>query len=512
MCEAGTLILAVVMTAIQKRVLASQRSRDNSDTDSADPLVEQGATVDVYSLLARRVFYPPFVALKRESHLRHLGELERTQFLAPEKLRLLQFERLKTVVEHAYNHCPFYARRFSEWDVKPQDLREPLDIQKFPVLTKKDIQANWREMIATNVERSELVENRTGGSTGKPLLFYVDRERMETRKAATIRHNRWAGYDIADKAGIIWGATRDITRIFEGKIPLRDLIFERSIVLDASSLSDTGMEEFARRLRSYRPKVLLGYANSLYLFAAFVEEKNLSGITAYSVITTAELLYPDQRQKIEKVFGCNVFDRYGSRETSVIASECERHTGLHLNAECLLVEILDDGKPVAHGQCGEVVITDLLNWGMPLIRYEIEDRASVSREACPCGRSLPLLSKVEGRVTDFILTPSGKYVSGAALTIKLIAEVPGIAQAQLVQEDVGSVKFRLVRGSDYSSLTEEILRKKALEFLDKDVRVLIEHVDEIPREPSGKYRFSISVVGKDRWSARSGDRTSRIGI
>lgn len=485
---ARTLILVAFITAIQ-RLLRDRFSR---------PLDGQGAIVDVYGLLARRVFYPTFVALKRESHLRHLSDLERTQFLAPEKLKLLQFERLKTVVEHAYNHCPFYAKRFSEWNVKPQDLREPLDIQKLPILTKKDIQANWREMIATNVERSELIENRTGGSTGKPLLFYVDRERMETRKAATIRHNRWAGYDIAEKAGVIWGATRDIASIFEGKIPLRNLIFERSLVLDASSLTDTGMEEFAKRLRRYRPKVLLGYANSLYLFAAFTEERNLGGITACSVITTAELLYPHQRQKIEKVFGCPVFDRYGSRETSVIASECERHTGLHLNAECLLVEILDDRKPAAQGQSGEVVITDLLNWGMPLIRYEIEDRAAFSREACPCGRGLPLLSKLEGRVTDFIRTPSGKYVSGAALTIKLIAEVPGIAQAQLVQEDIGSVKFRLVRGAAYSPSTEEILRKKALEFLGKDVQILIEHVDEIPRESSGKYRFSISLVGKDR--------------
>jgi phenylacetate-CoA ligase len=458
--------------------------------------MKQGATVDAYALIARRVLYPPFVALKRESHLRHLGELERTQFLAPEKLKLLQFERLRTVVEHAYNHCPFYAKRFSEWDIKPQGLREPLDIQKFPILTKKDIQSNWREMIATNVDRSELIENRTGGSTGKPLLFYVDPERMETRKAATIRHNRWAGYDIAEKAGLIWGATRDMPHVFGGKMLLRDLIFERALGLDASSLSDAGMEEFARKLKSYRPKVLVGYANSLYLFASFVEERNLSGITPCSAITTAEVLHPHQRQKIEKVFRCHVFDRYGSRETSVIASECNEHTGFHLNAECLLVEILNDGKPVAHGESGEVVITDLLNWGMPLIRYEVEDRASFAQEACPCGRSLPLLRKIEGRVTDFILTPSGRHVSGAALTIKLIAEVPGIAQAQLVQENVGSVKFRLVKGTAYSSSTEEILRNKALEFLGKEVRIFIEHVDEIPREPSGKYRFSVSLVEK----------------
>jgi phenylacetate-CoA ligase len=441
--------------------------------------------------------YPLFVTLRGESHLRHLRDLEQTQFLSPEKLQLLQLERLKTVVRHAYDNCPFYGKRFSEWGVNPKDLREPNDIQKFPILTKKNIQADWTDMIATNVDRSELIENRTGGSTGKPLLFYVDRGRMETRKAATIRHNRWAGYDIAEKAGVIWGATRDIASVFEGRTPRRDLIFERSLVLDASSLSEAGMEEFAKKLRNYRPKVLVGYANSLYLFASFVQERNLGGITPHSVIATAEMLYPHEREKIEKVFGCHVFDRYGSRETSVIASECDEHTGLHLNAECLLVELLNDGKPVEQGESGEVAITDLLNFGMPLIRYAIEDRASFTKEACPCGRSLPLLGNVEGRVTDFILTPTGRYVSGAALTIKLIAEVPGIAQAQLVQENLESVRFRLVKGTGYSSATEEVLRSKARKLIGEEVQVSIEHVDEIPREPSGKYRFSISLVGKN---------------
>lgn len=440
------------------------------------------------------MIYPAFVALKRESHLHHLRELEVTQYLPPEKLRLLQFERLKALLIHAYRNCPFYARRFAEFGVRPDTLAEPNDVERFPILTKKDIQTNWRDMIATNLDFSRLLENRTGGSTGRPLVFYVDRERMETRKAATIRHNRWANYDIAEKAGVIWGILRNDPALPHGRRPLRNRLFERCLMLDASSLDDSVMEKFVEKLLRFRPKVLVGYANSLHLFASFLESRRVTGIRPRSVITTAELIHTHQRKKIEGIFGCPVFDRYGSRETSVIASECERHSGLHLNAECLLVEIVENGKPVAPGESGEVVITDLFNFGMPLIRYAIEDRAALSPEPCDCGRNLPLLRNVEGRVTDFILTPKGRYISGAALTIMLLGEIPGIAQAQLIQESLDSVRFRLVTGTDYSSSTEEILKEKCAEFLGEDIRIIIDHVDEIPREPSGKYRFSISQI------------------
>ncbi|MFH0777145.1 MAG: phenylacetate--CoA ligase family protein [Candidatus Eisenbacteria bacterium] len=456
---------------------------------------------DLFALLSRTLFYPALVALKRESHLRHLAELECTQFLEPEKLALLQYERLKTMLTHAYKHCPFYARRFGEWGVRPEHLGDLTDLQRFPVLTKSDIQANLPELVASEFPRSELIENRTGGSTGKPLVFYVDRERMETRKAATFRHNRWAGYDIADKAGAIWGAPGDLARGETGG--WRSLVSERILVLDASSLSGESMQEFAGRLSRFGPKAILAYANSAYLFASFLAgrstEKEGAGPPLHprSVITTAEMLFPHQRDTIERVFGCPVFDRYGARETSVIASECERHSGLHVNAENLYLEIVIDprsGKPAPPGESGDVVITDLSNVGMPLIRYAIEDRGRLATELCSCGRTLPLLESLEGRVTDFIKTPDGRHVSGAALTIKLIAEIRGIGQAQLVQEQLDAVRFRVVKGSGYSPATEATLKQKALEFLGPEMRVSLECVEDIPREPSGKFRFSISLV------------------
>jgi phenylacetate-CoA ligase len=444
--------------------------------------------------MARKALYPAFVALKRETHLRHLREMERTQYLPKDRLETLQFERLRHLLDHAAAHCPFYARRFAEYGVGPSSLKELGDIRKFPVLRKKDIQANGADMLASNVPRSRLVENRTGGSTGKPLHFYVDLERMETRKAATIRHNRWAGYDVADRAGIIWGSTRDLAAVFEGRLPLRSAVFERSLVLDASCLSRQGMLEFANRLVKYKPRVILAYAHSAYLFASVLEANNLRRISPHSVITTAEMLYPHQREKIETVFGCRVFDRYGSRETSVIASECDSHSGLHVNAECLLLETLDGAEPAAPGEPGQVIITDLLNFGMPFVRYAIEDWAAMSPDACPCGRTLPLLSALEGRTTDFIRTPEGKFISGAALTIKLIAEIPGVAQAQLVQDSLDWVRFRIVKGPDFTKASEELLLRRARELMGASVRISTEFCADIPSEPSGKFRFSVSKV------------------
>ncbi|MBN1505112.1 MAG: phenylacetate--CoA ligase family protein [Candidatus Eisenbacteria bacterium] len=448
--------------------------------------------MDLFAVLARKALYPAFVGLKRETHLCHLREMERTQYLPKDKLETLQFERLRRLVAHAAAHCPYYARSFADCGVGPSSLKELGDIRKFPVLRKKDIQANAADMLASNVPRSHLVENRTGGSTGKPLHFYVDLERMETRKAATIRHNRWAGYDIADRAGIVWGSTRDLAAVFEGRLPLRNAVFERSLVLDASSLTEQGMLDFADRLAKYKPRVILAYAHSAYLFASVLESRATRTVSPHSVITTAEMLYPHQRERIERVFGCRVFDRYGSRETSVIASECEAHSGLHINAECLLLETLEDGRPVGPGEPGEVIITDLLNVGMPFIRYAIEDWATLSPDACACGRTLPLMSAVEGRTTDFIRTPEGKYVSGAALTIKLIAEIPGIAQAQLIQDSIDSVRFRIVKDPSFTKESEELLLRKARELMGPSISISTEFCENIPSEPSGKFRFSIS--------------------
>jgi phenylacetate-CoA ligase len=266
-------------------------------------------------------------------------------------------------------------------------------------------------------------------------------------------------------------------------------------VLDTSSITSKKLADFNSLLKKFKPYIIVAYANSIYLFAQFLKQ---TGSTdhhkPHAIITSAEFLDPQRREIIENVFECKVFDRYGSRETSIIASECEKHSGLHICAEALHLEFIKDSKPASPGQLGKVIVTDLLNYGMPFIRYQIEDIGASQTDLCSCGRNLPLMKMAAGRVTDFLVTPDGKIISGASLTIYLIANAPGVAQAQLIQEKKDELILKIVRDDKFGDESMRFFEKEIPEFFGKSVKYTVEFVDEIPPESSGKYRFSISKV------------------
>jgi phenylacetate-CoA ligase len=276
---------------------------------------------------------------------------------------------------------------------------------------------------------------------------------------------------------------------------LRSIFLDRLAIIDTSSITRERLAEFKTRLQGYRPGIYIAYANSMFLFARFLKETNSRDHhRPKAIITSAEVLEPDQRILIESVFECKVYDRYGSRETSVLASECDHHSGLHIGADGFVMEFIRDGKPAKPGETGKIVVTDLLNFGMPFIRYQIEDTGIAVGEKCGCGRGLPLMKMAGGRTTDFLVTPSGKIVSGASLTIYLIANTPGVAQAQLIQEKKDEVIFRIVRGEKFGEDSLTFLRTEIPKYLGSDVKYQFEYVDTIPVESSGKYRFSISKI------------------
>jgi phenylacetate-CoA ligase len=206
------------------------------------------------------------------------------------------------------------------------------------------------------------------------------------------------------------------------------------------------------------------------------------------------VLHSWQRRAIEEVFGCKVTNRYGCEEVSLIACECEEHDGLHVNAEGVYVELLRDGRPVGPAEPGSVVVTDLTNRAMPLIRYQVGDVAVWSGRRCRCGRGLPLLERVEGREADYVVTPAGELISGISLTENLALHVPGVAQLQIVQEEPARFLFRIVRGPGFGPLSRRRLGQLVAERFGPGVRYECEYLDRIPQEPSGKYRFCISRV------------------
>jgi len=449
--------------------------------------------VDPTALLIRRVLFPAWVRKNASTRIAYLEQFERSQFLSADALRELQWTQFSAMLRHAYDHCAFYRKKLSSIGMEPEDVRSMDDIARVPTISKEDIQASLQELIADN-HTGLLHKDMTGGSTGSPMIFYYSEDRRDSRAAATIRHNRWTGWDIGAKVAVLWGSARDLAPRPTVKARVRDWILDRRLVLDASALDEARMQAFYERLCQDRTQFILAYANTLALFARFLRDKGLQPPRPRAIICSAEVLTDDNRTLIEQTFGCRVFNRYGSREFSVIASECDRHQAMHVNAENLLVEVMSrNGAADASGE-GEIVVTDLKNFAMPLIRYRTKDVGVLMPQACECGRGLPLLDVRGGRVTEFLTGTGGQKVSGIVLATYVITNVPGVQQIQFVQQRPGAVTVRLVRRPGWSDESRTTLVSRLQTFLGREMRIDLEFVDQIPLEPSGKYRFSISAL------------------
>jgi phenylacetate-CoA ligase len=449
--------------------------------------------MDATALLIKNALFPAWAAKNRSARLRYLAELQRSQFLSVQALRDLQWRSLRNMLAHAQRESPFYRKTFHQAGIAPGDVRTPRELRAVPTLSKAQVQESGPEMIAASFKDRPLVRDMTGGSTGSPMVFYYDENRRDSRTAAAMRHDRWTGWDIGQKMGVLWGAPRDLAQSPAMKDRVRDWILQRSILLDASAIDDTRLLAFHERLLRQRPPFLLAYANTLALFAGFLRDAGLRPAQPRAIICSGEVLTAESRALIEATFGAPVFNRYGSREFSVIGSECDRHEGLHVNAENLFVEVFCDGEPALDRE-GEIVVTDLRNFAMPLIRYRTRDVGVMSSRACSCGRGLPLMHLTGGRVTDFLTANGGRRVSGIALATYGITNIPGIRQIQFVQDRLGSVTARIVKGPEWSEGTLPALFARLRGFLGESMEVKAEFTHAIPLEASGKYRFTISTL------------------
>jgi phenylacetate-CoA ligase len=452
----------------------------------------------LYQRLVRHVFTPLTLWHSGDlAQLRYLREFEQTQWLPADELRRLQLTRLRALLAHAYEQCPFYRERLDRAGLAPRAVRRLEDLRSLPPLEKREIQENRERMVARDWPRADLIANQTGGSTGAPVPFYLSGARKCSRAAATTRHNRWAGWDVGDKMAVIWGAPRD--RPLTGwRSRLRDTLLRRPLWLDTARLTEAGMAEFHAALHRYQPRVIQAYARSAVLFARFLRARGLQRYQPHSIVTSAEVLEADDRRLLEEAFGCPVFNRYGCREVSVIASECDAHTGLHVMAEGIYVEIEGPNGPAAPGAVGNILVTDLLNHAMPLIRYRIGDLGAWAEGDCPCGRCLPRLKSVTGRVTDFLVACDGALVSGVYLATYVVAQRPSLGQVQILQDRPGAVRYRIKPGRDFRPVEDvEYLRAATREHLGNGAEVDWESVHELGPEPSGKFLFSRSTVTPD---------------
>lgn len=454
-----------------------------NDTKASQP----SNSSDLTSAAIRHVIHPLWAKLNHPAFASYLREFERNQYLHPDELRNLQMRRLRQQLIDAYRYSPFYRLRMTQAGLTPLDIHTHEDLRLLPVLTKRDIQDHQDLLISSNVPPNKRQQNQTGGSTGSPLQFFVDVERFDSRMASTVRHNSWAGLRIGDWYAHPWGSRFDVGDTPDPNPAWRQKFLYRNLSLHTAAVSEEAMMRFVEVLRRYRPKYMVAYAQSAVLFAEFCNANNIHDIRFESMIVSAEMLLPGKRGILEETFGGKVFDRYGCREVSVIASECEYHSGLHVNADALIVEV--EPAPNLPAGMGRVLVTDLLNRSMPLIRYEIGDLASLDTDMrCPCGRSLPLIGKIQGRTSDFLRLPSGRMIAGPSLAL-LAADMRDVRQVQFIQRDPAHVTLKVVAGNGYGQRTEEELRRRMQPYLEQESSLTIVTADSIPSEPSGKYRF-----------------------
>jgi phenylacetate-CoA ligase len=448
-----------------------------------------------YSALVQKVFQPLSLWRAGElAQLRYLREFERTQYLSPEELRDLQWRRLQVLLEHAYHQCPFYRERFRQAGLTPGCLRSLDDLRMLPALEKAEIQEHAAQLVARNWPKTDLIRNQTGGSTGAPVAFFLSKDRHCSRAAATLRHNRWAGWEVGDRAAVIWGAPRDRPP-HTWRARLRGALLREPLWLDTANLTEATLTAFHAALAQWQPRIVQAYARSAVLFAQFLQARRLTPYRPHALVTSAEVLEDKERELLEDVFGCPVFNRYGCREVSVIASECSAHNGLHVMGEGLYLEIETPRGPAAPGEMGAILVTDLLNHAMPLIRYCIGDLGAWAAGTCSCGRGLPRLERVAGRVTDFLVATDGRLVSGVYLATYVVAQRPSLGQVQIHQERAGAVTYRIKPGRDFHPGRDlEYLRLATRRYLGEQAEIATDVVEELPVEPSGKFLFSRSTV------------------
>lgn len=404
-------------------------------------------------------------------------------------------KKLTDLFLHAYEHNRYFHRIFNQIDLI-QDGKVYLSrFSDIPILTKDIIRRNQQELISNDYQTRKWFYNSSGGSTGEPIRLIQD-DFFSKWNAAT---NYYYYKDILGveepvvKKVLLWGSERDI---FKGNMGLKAKILNRvsnTVFLNSFRMTEQDLERYINSINSFKPEIVRGYAGSLYELCHYAEKKKLPLFSPKVVVSAAESLSDKMRETIQSNFGTKVYNFYGSREVSNLAGECKdglMHPFMFWNYQ----EVLDESnQPVKEGKEGRIVVTNLFNYSMPLIRYEIGDMAVLGPESCSCGNFLPTIERITGRVTDHFALRNGTTIHGEYFT-HLFYLKDWVEKFQVIQEDYGTIRILLIPASEVIQADQEAIESKIKLVMGSEIKVIWEIVDDIQKTPSGKYIYTRSLV------------------
>ncbi len=447
----------------------------------------------MYRALFQNILYPIYESgLRRRNTLRYKKIFERNQWLSKDELLANQWKELEKLLKHAYQNSSYYRELFDELHLHPADIRTYDDFRQIPVCSREDVAKHHERMIADNY-RSSIMRKGTGGSTGVPVQFGLDRDSYEWRTALTQRGYSWANCEAGQHTLYLWSVdVGNPSFLSEFKTNLYHRFFNRKM-FNLFDLTQSEMNRCVSYINRTRPRGIVAYTTAIYDLATYISENGIDVRPVKSVITGAEKLYEHQRELIERVFRTRVFNTYGCREFMLIAAECEQHNGLHLSIDNLFVEVMAGNAPASPGESGDIVITDLHNYGMPFIRYRNGDLVTLEDRQCECGRGLPLIKDIDGRRLDQILATNGKALTGVFFP-HLMKELPEVEKFQVIQKDRKLLLIKLVSSAPLAEPRKNFCQTEIRKVTGDDMQIEFEYVNEIPLTPSGKYRVTVSEL------------------
>jgi len=445
----------------------------------------------VYPAFLRRVLFPALDVLNGTRIAELVGSLESSQWLPADKLRALQERKLRATLSWTREHVPFYREL---WDKAPDACRARSahpELDGLPVVTKEDLRSRLADF-PVPAFRGRALTIKTSGSTGEPMTYYRSTEQDSWFWALRFRMWGWGGYVIGEPY-----LTLNLNPRTALRKRIQDVLFRCSYHGFNAHRHD--VDAALRDLRTRRVKHLVGYASSLYLLSRAMLDRGIENPGVTSVLSTGDTLLPHYRRTVEQVFGVRVVDYYGAGgEGFHLASQCEQRGEYHLHPENAVIEVLRGRVPARPGEMGEIVVTQLDNQAMPLVRYATRDVATVSAATgCPCGRSFPLWTSVEGRLPDIVWAPDGSALVVHFFTI-LFEHLKGIRQFQIVQRERSTIEARIVVGDGYDRQeTEAAIRRAVAGATHGSLGVGFDYVDDIGVSGSGKRRFVVSEMAPE---------------
>jgi phenylacetate-CoA ligase len=412
--------------------------------------------------------------------------------LSAEEWSNYQTKRLRVLLEHSHSTVPYYREKWKGLGIAPAEINHASlnDLSNLPTLPKSDIRDNPDSFISEKTKRKKLHTYLTSGTTGTPLAIKFTTQMHQTWSAAyEVRCRTWAGVDRSMSRAMIGG--RLVVPDGVSRPPYwRYNRVERQLYLSAFHISPSTASDYAEAINKYQPQYLVGYASSYYFLGRMILEQGIDVCKPLAILTSSEKLTDEMRATMQEAFSCDVYDGYSGLEACCLASECEHHR-LHVSPDVGIIELLDDdGRRVPNGQPGEIVATGLLNFAQPLIRYRTGDVAVVSDESCPCGRSMPVLTELVGRLEDTVIGADGREM---VRFHGIFVGLPHVREGQIIQESIKRFKLRLVVTDEFNREDEEVIAARFEERLGP-VKLQFEFVDEIERTERGKFRAVISKV------------------